>query len=100
METLDEFRQQVFEVRDRYYDDMKDTFLQNYQDAGTCFEFSILYQPEHSHHVELAVDKFKKAIGGLGYKVVDIHDYSGSARRFRIERVAVIKIKSSKCIIS
>lgn len=99
METIEEFRQQVFDTRDRYYKDMMKTFLGFYQ-GGILLEISILFQPGESYELELATDKFKKAIGELSYKVIKIVD-DDNDRRFTIRRMDYdVKIKQSKCIIS
>lgn len=109
METLAEFTEHVREVRDRYYDDMMESFLGFYQ-GGIQFAISILFNPDEIYYVELATDKFKKSIGERGYKVIKIVD-DGNDRRFTIQRkdyerierdgyVREEKIKSSKCIIS
>jgi hypothetical protein len=76
MEVIEEFRRQVFDVRDRYYDKLQRKFLEVYEDVPYegCFEISITCSPDNSFGFEHAVGKFKKSIGKLGFKVTEICD--------------------------
>jgi hypothetical protein len=100
MKTLAEFTEHVRDTRDRYYDQMNKMFFEHYQEAGTCFAISISFNPDEIYPLDLAAEKFKKAIGERGYKVVNIYqDVDLRDMRFTIEQMDD-DVKSSKCIIS
>jgi hypothetical protein len=109
-QKMEEFRQQVFEIRDRYHDDMMETFLGFYR-GGIEFAISINHQPDEIYPLDLAIEKFKKSIGDYGYKVIqvridnDLHDTRFTIQRKDYETIqrrgyVTTPVKPSKCIIS
>lgn len=116
MEAIEEFRRQVFNVRDRYHDILEKKFMEVYQDQdqdqdqyipnGGSFEISVSYLPHNSFGFEHAITKFKKTIGKLGFKVIEVRDgdnidsSSMNVKRLTIQRKDQ-KIRHNKeCVIT